>query len=160
MGFKLAMYSTAAVLTVTKALSDVYQCIYEKGHTKALQDQGRMVTFSEFRDITDEEFWKEEYFFKPEDLKFVGNEPEDVRAKRSRMFTGANDTEASPVAALSVSKYSDSITSDLLSPHPPTSSPKPSASKTTTSSRTRKMSCASAYVPENVAEAMDKLDII
>lgn len=151
MGFKLAMYSTAAVLAVSKALSDVYRCIYENGHTKILREQGRMITFPEFRDITDEEFWKEEFFLEPEDLALMGQEAAEVRARRSRMFTGANDNVASYVPTESEMTPSH----DAMQPHPPTSSPQPSASRT----RPRKLSCSSAFVPTDVVEAMERLDV-
>lgn len=55
MGFKLAMYSTAAVLAVQRALHNVYSTIYEHGHTEPMRDN--MSTFVEFRELLDEELW-------------------------------------------------------------------------------------------------------
>jgi len=63
MGFKLAMYSTAAVLAVQKALTDVYSTIYEHGHTQPMQD--RMSTFTEYRTLLDEPFWSTDAWFHP-----------------------------------------------------------------------------------------------
>eukprot|EP01035_Chromulina_nebulosa_P017435 gene17435-22987_t len=55
MGFKLAMYSTAAVLAVQHALKEVYSTIAEFGHTEPMRQ--RMTTFTEYRELVDENYW-------------------------------------------------------------------------------------------------------
>lgn len=57
MGFKLAMYSTAAVLAVQYALKEVYSTIRGCGHTEPMRS--RMVTFPEYRALVDESMWTE-----------------------------------------------------------------------------------------------------
>lgn len=57
MGFKLAMYSTAAVLTVQHALFEVYTTIREHGHTEKMRD--RMTTFAQYRALVDEDLWND-----------------------------------------------------------------------------------------------------
>jgi methylisocitrate lyase len=57
MGFKIAMYSTAAVLAVQYSLNMVYSTIRDHGHTAPVRD--RMATFAEYRDLLDENQWNE-----------------------------------------------------------------------------------------------------
>lgn len=57
MGFKLAMYSTAAVLAVQHALFEVYTTIRKDGNTEKMRE--RMTTFAEYRALVDEDLWNE-----------------------------------------------------------------------------------------------------
>lgn len=55
MGFKIAMYSTAAVLAVQKSLERVFETIKRTGHTQEMRPE--MATFPEFRELLDESMW-------------------------------------------------------------------------------------------------------
>lgn len=95
MGFKLAMYSTAAVLAVQRALEDVYGTIKEHGHTEPMRS--RMSTFLEYRALVDEDSWQEDYFL-------LHNEPPVLpmidTPKQSRVFrrttSSSGKTDSSP----------------------------------------------------------------
>jgi len=55
MGFKVAMYSTAAVLAAHFALREVCTTILQTGHTQSMRS--RMTTFPEYRQLVDESSW-------------------------------------------------------------------------------------------------------
>ena len=73
MGFKVAMYSTAAVLAAHFALREVYTTILQTGHTQSMRS--RMTTFPEYRELVDESSWTsiDEKWVKPQ-LSPAGND--------------------------------------------------------------------------------------
>ena len=57
MGFKIAMYSTASVLTVHHALTELYSTIAKDCHTQNIRH--KMSTFPEYRSLVDEGNWND-----------------------------------------------------------------------------------------------------
>ncbi len=112
MGFKLAMYSTAAVLAVQFALQEVYTAIKDTGHTQSVR--ARMTTFPEYRELVDERLWSDL------DAVLIAAEHEPVHEERRRLSKVPSSSRLHSTSSRSGERESPPI-AGYESPSPPTS---------------------------------------